>query len=572
MIGTIRKHQQWLWYFIIAAMVIGLVAYFNPTSRYSGGQGVFSSSAPDLGSINGEPITPEQLKAAMREGRLFFRLRSGAWPDPEDRNKQLQSWAEQSLVLQSLMKDYKITATTDAAARFTKEQLFGVPPGQSMPLDMFNDWVQNDLMRKGGLTLDDLDRFARHQAGQEYLISLFGMTGKLITPKEVEFTYRRENEPMVAEVISFPTTNFYSATAPAETDLQEFFTKHEAEYRVPDRLQVNYVVFDPSNYLVKADQLLGTNLDDKIDEYYHRQGADSFKDESGQPLNSTNAEAKIKNQMRMGAAMQVAKKDAYDFLNALAEGHDDTHPYAPSDLAKLAQTKGFTVKTTEPFDRKNGCKDLDLEPKKALDLLFSLQEDAADDPEKSKLYFPFPLTNSASALVVAGLQKRFPSQLQTLAAVRDQVVKDYRDSKAQALAKDAGDKFAGALQAGLMQGKSFDAVCAAQGVKPETLPTFALTTTNVPPGFDKSTFQHLQEMVFTLAVGQSSKFMETPEGGLVAYVKERLPVDAARMEKELPFYLARMREQRQLVAFQEWFTRQLQLRLIPPPGEQNSPG
>jgi hypothetical protein len=44
------------------------------------------------------------------------------------------------------------------------------------------------------------------------------------------------------------------------------------------------------------------------------------------------------------------------------------------------------------------------------------------------------------------------------------------------------------------------------------------------------------------------------------------------MQQELPFYLARMREQRQLVAFQEWFTHQLQLRLIPPPSEQNSPG
>jgi hypothetical protein len=572
MIGTIRRHQQWLWYFIIAAIIVSFVAYFNPSSRFGAGQGSFSSSVPDLGSINGEPITLEQRNAAMREGRLFFRLRTGAWPDPEDRNKQLLSWAQQSLVLQSLLKDYKISATTDAAARFTKEQLFGVPPGQAMPSDILNEWVQNDLMRKGGLTLDDLDRFARHQAAQEYLISLFGMTGKLITPKEVEFTYRRENEPMITEVVSFPTTNFYGATAPAEADLQEFFTKHEAEYRMPDRVQINYIVFEPSNYLVKGDVLMGTNVDDKIDEYYHRQGADAFKDESGQPLTAAAAEAKIKKEMRLSAAMSVAKKEAYDFLNALAEGHDDTHPYAPSDLGKLAQTKGFTVKTTEPFDRKNGSKDLDLAPKKALDALFSLREDAPDDSEKSRLYLPLPLTNSASALVVVGLQKRFPSQLQTLAAVRDQVLKDYRDSKALAQAKDAGEKFAGALQVGLTQGKSFDAVCAAQNVKPETLAPFALTTTNLPPGLDKPSFQQLQETVFALPVGQSSKFIATADGGLVAYVKERLPVDAARMERELPFYLARMREQRQIVAFQEWFSRQVQLRLIPPPGEQNSSG
>jgi hypothetical protein len=570
MIGTIRRHQQWLWWAVIAAMVIGLVAYFNPTSRYGGGAGSFSSSAPDLGSINGEPITPEQLKAAMREGRLFFRLHNGVWPDPEDRTKQVQRWAEQSLVLQSIMKDCKLTATTDAAARFTKEQLFGVPHGQAMPTDVFNEWVQNDLMRKGLLTLDDLDRFARHQAAQQYIISLFGMTGKLITPKEAEFTYRRENEPMAAEVALFPTTNFYGATAATEADLQDFFTKHEAEYRLPDRIQINYVVFEPSNYFVKADQLMGTNVDDKIDEYYRQQGPDAFKDESGQPMTAAAAQARIKKQMRLSAAMQVAKKDAYTFLTTLAEGHDDTHPYAPSDLAKLAQAKGLTVKTTEPFDRKNGCKDLELPPRD-LDILFSLQENAADDPGKTLLYAPSPLTNSTS-IFVAGLQKKFPSQLQTLAAVRDQVLKDYRESKALSLAKDAGEKFAGALQVGLMQGKSFDAVCAAQSVKPETLAPFALTTTNVPAGMDRASFQQLQESAFPLPAGESSKFVATTDGGFVAYVKERLPVDEARMQQELPFYLARMREQRQLVAFQEWFTHQLQLRLIPPPSEQNSPG
>jgi hypothetical protein len=572
MIGTIRRHKNWVWWIVIGATVIGLVSYLSPTSRYGGGQGSSFTSAPDLGSINGEPITPAQLKEAMKEARIFFFFRSGVWPEAEDRTKQLQGWAEQSLVLESLLKDYKITATTEAASRFIKEQLFRVPPGQSLPPDMLNQWMQNELMRKGRLTMEDLDRFARHQAAQEYLISLFGMTGKLITPKEVEFTYRRENEPMVTEVVSFPTTNYYGAATPTEAELQDFFTKHEAEYRLPDRVQINYVLFEPSNYLVKADQLLGTNLDDKIDEYYHQQGPDAFKDESGQAVPAAEAQAKIKKQMRLATAMKVAVKDAYNFLNALAEGHDETHPYAPSDLEKLAQAKGFAVKTTEPFDRKNAGKDLDLEPKKALDFLFALREDAPDDPGKLKLYTPIPLTNSAATLVIAGLQKRFPSQLQPLAAVRDQVLKDCRDAKALALSKDAGEKFAGAVQVGLMQGKSFDAVGAAQNAKAETLPPFALTTTNLPPGLDKASYQQLQEAVYALPAGQSTKFMATPDGGLVAYVKERLPVDQARMERELPFYLARMREQRQFVAFQDWFVRQRQLRLIPPPGELNSPG
>jgi len=570
MIGTIRRHQTWLWGVIIVATIFSFVYYLSPSTRYSGGgQGYRDNSSLNLGSINGEPITPEQLRAAEKEASLFFRLRSGAWPASEDQKKQVRRIAEQSLVIESILKDYKITATTDAAARFTK-QMFGIPPGQSMPAEKLSEWVQTELMAKGNMTLDDFDRFARHQAAQEYLVSLVGMSGKLITSKEAEFFYRRENEPIVTEIASFPTTRYYAATAPTEAELQDFFTKHEAEYRLPDRVQINYVVFDPSNYMAKADQLLGTNADEKVDEYYHQQGAETFKDASGQPLSAADAQARIKKQMRMIAAFGEAKKDARAFVNALSEGRDSTHPYSPSDLEKLAKARGLTVKTTAPFDEKTGCKDLDL-PAKGLHVLFSLREDAPDDTEKSMLYAPSPLAGE-TAVYVAGLNKRIPSQLQTLAAARDLVAGDYREAKAISLAGEAGNKFAGALQAGLMQGKSFDEVCAAEGVKPESLPPFALTTTNLPAGLDKASFQQLQEAVFSLPNGQSSKYIVTTDGGLVAYVKGRLPVDETRMKQEIPSYLARMRQQREYAAFSEWLSRQLQLRFVPPPEEQESAG
>jgi hypothetical protein len=569
MIGTIRRHQKWLWGVIIAATIVSFTAYLSPTSKYGGGIGSSSpSSAPDLGSINGEPVTPGQLQAAEREAAIFFYIRTGAWPNSEEQKKQLVPLAQQSLVLQALMKEYKINATTDAAARFAK-QVFRIPPDQSLPMDKFNEWAQKELMAKGGLTVDDFDRFARHQAGQECLVTLFGMSGQLITPKEAEFFYRRENQPMVTEIVSFPTTNFYGATAPTEAELQDYFTKHQADYRLPDRVQVNYVAFNSSNYTAQADKILGTNVDEKVDSYYHQQGPEAFKDESGQPLSAAEAQAKIKGQMRYIAEMQEARKDANAFLLALSEGHDDAHPYATSDMEKLAKAKGLVVKMTEPFDEKKGCKDLDLPPR-ALHLLFSLREDAPDDAGKSMLYVSSPLIGEKE-VYAAGLQQRIPSQLQTLAAVRDQVLKDYRQSKALTLATEAGDKFASALQEALKQGQSFDALCAAQNVKPQSLPFFALTTTNVPPGLDKPSFQQLQEAVFPLPTGQSSKYIAITDGGLVAYVKERLPVDEARMTEELPYYLARMREQRQTAAFSIWLQRQFQLRWTPPASDLSRP-
>jgi hypothetical protein len=516
------------------------------------------------------PISARLTATQSRRNNCWRPNGRDAWlTTSEEQRKQVERVADQFLFMEVLIKENKINVTTDAAARFTK-QLFGLAPQQPLPLDKFQDFVQNVLVRRGKLTLQDFDRFVRHQAAQQYLVALFGMSGKLITPKEAEFFYRRDNEPMATEIVFFPTANFYGATAPTDAELKDFFTKHQAEYRLPDREQINYVVFTISNYLAQADKVLGTNINDKIDQIYHQQGADTFKDASGQPLSPAAAQAEIKNNMRQMTAAQEAKRDANAFLSELSEGHDAAHPYAPSDLFNLAKAKGLIVKTTEFFDEKTGCKDLDLPPK-ALHVLFSLRENDPDDPEKSLLYAPSPLEGK-TAVYIIGLQKRLPSELQTLAAVRDQVTRDWRQTKALALAKDAGEKFADALQVGATQGKTFDAICAAQNLKPQTPPPFALATTNAPEFMNRDEFRQLQETAYVVPSGQFSKFVPTADGGFVVYVKDRLPVDQAAMQRELPYYLARMREQRQMVAFQEWFNRQMQSRLVLPSSERDSPG
>jgi len=553
---------------IIVATIISFTTYLSPSRRYSG-QHEFTGEA-DLGTVNGEPVTREQFAAAQREGDLFFRLRYNQWPESEQAKKQVEQFAEQRLLLDAELKEYHINVTTEAKARLTK-QLLGLRPDQAMPADRFQDFIVNDLGRKGGLTLEDFDRFVGHQAGQEYLVALFGMSGKLITADEAKFFYRRENEPMVTEMVSFPTTNYYALTAPTEQELEEYYTKHQADYRLPDRVQVNYIEYDASNYLARADKTLGTNLDERIDQIYHQQGPETFKDETGTNVLSPEAAAAvIRKQIRQYTALRIeAKKDANAFLIALAEGHDDDHPYTTSDMEKLAKAKGLVVNTTEPFDEKTGCTNIVVDPR-TLRILFSLRENDPDDKERSLLYAPSPLIGE-NAVYVVGLRRQIPSQLQTLAQVHDKVVADYRRDKALELAKAAGEKFATALQAGAVQGKTFDEVCADEKARPQILTTFSLNTPSIPEFSDKSEYQQLQSTVFNLAAGQCSKFMTTAEGGYVVCVKSRLPVDEEKMRQELPAYLVRMREQRQVAAFEQWFGRQMQLHLVPPASERSTP-
>src|SRR5271170_1357013 len=116
MIGTIRRHQKWLWMVIIAATIISFVYFLSPSSR-NNNQGP-DMSGINLGSINGEPITPDQFKAAEQEARILYRLNSGEWPDSGDKKKDLTQLADQRLMLNAELEEFHITPTPDAGARF----------------------------------------------------------------------------------------------------------------------------------------------------------------------------------------------------------------------------------------------------------------------------------------------------------------------------------------------------------------------------------------------------------------------------------------------------------------------
>ncbi|HWD20577.1 MAG TPA: SurA N-terminal domain-containing protein [Verrucomicrobiae bacterium] len=561
MIGTIRKHQQWLWIAVIGATIYSFVAYFNPSSRYKNGSSG-GGQTYDAGSIFGEPITGDQLLNARNEAKIFYRLNANEWPASEQANQKVEEIAHQFLLVDAELRHNHITVTPEAAARFTK-QIVGLKPDEALTKEMLDQVLAKLLAGANGeVSGGDFVNFVHLSAGQQYLMTIFGMTGQLITPKEAESFYRRENEPMVALLASFPAANYEEKVNPTAQEITDFYNKRQAQYRVPEKLELNYVEFSVSNSMTEGDKemakQLGTNLDQKVDELYVEQDPSAYKDETGtNQLSAPAAKAKIKTQLRETFARNLAHKDAIAFATKLEEGHSEQHPYTTDDLIQLAKKEGLTVKTTAPFDERTGPKEMDL-PAKMLRLVFALRDDDPEDKDKSRLYISSPLVTE-EAVYVIGLKKRTPSRVQPLADVRAQVVEDYRRSRGAELAREAGQKFEDAAKANTTQAKSFDQLCAAQGVKTTALAPFSMATPSIPEIKDRSSFQQLQSVAYTIPTGTISPFVPTSEGGFVVYVKQRQPVDETKMKEMLPTYLARMREQRAVAAWQQWLMHEYQL-------------
>src|SRR5438128_10220974 len=98
MIGTIRKHQTWLWAVIITATIISFVWYFGPSSRLNNER----RGAANFGSINGERITQEDYMNGLREVELqfFFFQSRGNWPTEEAKR---MGWDQQQEIYKLLL-------------------------------------------------------------------------------------------------------------------------------------------------------------------------------------------------------------------------------------------------------------------------------------------------------------------------------------------------------------------------------------------------------------------------------------------------------------------------------------
>jgi len=400
-----------------------------------------------------------------------------------------------------------------------------------------------------GLQTSDLDRFIRHELGIQELISSVGMSGKLVTPQEAQSLYVREHEELSTESVFFDGSNYLAGvSAPAEA-VQQFYTNHQSEYVIPERVQVSYVKFGYSNQLAKAEQEI-TNLTEVVESNVQRLGSNYVR--YGKTLDE--AKAKIRQEILMQRALPEVRKEANAFAGPLFETAN------PPTLEYLAKTNGLTVNVTPSFDISTGPTNLDV-GSEFTRVAFSLSpERPVAEPIVSK-----------DGVYVISFKNRLPREIPTLEKIHSQVVFDYKYNQAVTSARKAGMDLQRALTNGLAQNKSFDAISAEAKVKPISLPPFSISTQSLPEAEDhlplngSRTQMGLKDIAFSTMPGKASGFHETNEGGIIVYVKAKLPLDEAKMKSELPAFISYVRQSRSREAFDAWFRKEAErgLRDIP---------
>jgi len=532
MIGTIRKHQTWLWGIIITATVLSFVVYFSPANRGNGGGG----GTANYGSINGERITSEDFEHARKEVDLqYFFMSGGNWLNSEAEAKKAGFDLEQRIYVRLFLiqkqNQLGIHVSSETAGQFATESLrqFGSPSA----------FVEKALQPRG-LQMADLDRFFRHEIGIQEMISTLGMSGKLVTPQEAQSLYVREHQEVSTEAAFFDASNYLAGVSAPTAAVEQFYTNHQSEYVIPEREQVSYVKFSYSNAMAKAEQEI-TNLTEIVEGQLTQIGTNYLR------FAKTPEEAKVKirEDLLMRRARPEVRKEANAFAGPLFE------PKNAPTIEELAKTKGLTVNVTPPFDIATGPTNLDV-GSEFTRAAFAL---SAERP------VPEPII-SADGVYVISFKNRLPREIPTLEKIHDRVVFDYKYDQALTLARKAGMEMARTLTNSLAQGKTFDAICAEAKVKPVALPPFSISTRSLPEAEDHIPLNGnrmqmgLKDIAFSTLPGKASGFHETNEGGIILYVKAKLPLDEAKMKSELPAFISYVRQSRSREAFDTWFRKE----------------
>jgi parvulin-like peptidyl-prolyl isomerase len=521
MIGTIRKHSKWLWIVIITITIATFI--FWGSASNSGGR----NRNYNFGTIDNEPVTQEAYVSAAKEAWLAFFLNYGA--NPNMKFDEQRGTYDRLFWLKKL-KDYNIHVDDAATFRVAQEFL----QTNNVTLDKLNQAFG------GRADLTDFERFLRHNLGIDQLMSVLGLSSDLITTQEVKALYLQHYQELATEAVFFSATNFESAVvAPSPEALQQFYQQHLAEYHLSERVQVRFVKVDPTNFLADADQQIAkiTNFMALLDAEYLKRGTNYYPH-----LTPAEAKKQMLQEQREIAARGFARKKA----DALADALSGMKPQHPSNIVALAANNGLQVKTTAPFEEQTGPAEQDL----GLNFGRAAFALTPEDPVSEQ-----PVEDG-DAYFILSLEKRLPSEILTLDRIHDRVVADYKRYQALQLARRAARQFAESATNNIAKGKTFDAIAAESKVKAVSVPPISLSTRTLPEVEDHLSTYEFQRIAFGTPVGKVAEPVLTPEGAVVVYVRQLLPIDEAKMKADLPQFYKNVRLARRQEAIGLWLQRE----------------
>jgi hypothetical protein len=540
MIGTLRKHSQWLWGIIITVVIITFVVFFSPDV----GPGTGRAEA-DFGTLYGQPIKREELMQAYTDAKLFFFMNTGQWPTPEQAmmyRYNLDTEARQRLLINYHIREQGIEIGKDALVQNIKDT-FSNPDTGAFNLQQYDAFTKQRLP-VGGVSEAGFERYLKNELGRLQLARIFGLSGKLISSRAADGFYRRENEQALTEFVYLSSSNNLAKVKLDDATLRTYHTNNLTSYRISERAVVHYIYLPYTNHNAEADKELAANTNlTSIMEAYYTTNIFRFKETNGTAMTFAQAQPKIRTEFRDDLATRIGQQKAGELANELFKQDNKA-----ASLIALAAKKGLAVKVTEPFTEFEGPK-LTNAPGNFGRTAFQLTADEALGqmlPGSDGVYF-------------IAFKERLKPEDPPFAQVRAKVVEDYQRSQSIELTLAEGTKLVQAANDALAKGGSFKDAAKALGHVALEVPPFNRSERKIDIVTSRDVgVEEFRDQAFALAAGKVSSFRQASSGGFVVFVRAFQPVAEELVKTELPKFTDSLRDNRANYAYREWLGREIE--------------
>lgn len=474
MLSYMRKHATS--FFIKVALAVIVLSFV-----LWGGFSYQERRENRIASVNGQYILRDDYQKALDRLMEQFRRTTGKAATPEVVSAmKLKERALSLLVNDTLLSQAARSLGLTVDDETLRMTILEYPAFKSN--GRFDERLYRALLNQNRLTPRDFEEGFRMDLTVNRLKGIVDRTSK-VSEAEARLLYDYTHEKRTVYSATFDPKKYEPDKPPGQKALEDYFLAHREAYRVPEKRKIAYVNFAARDFeaKVKAGER-------EIRAFYDSEGSRYMDPKK---VRARHILVRVPAQPTMDD-LEKARTKAAGYLGMIREGADFKEMairYSEGPTAPKGGDLGF-------FSREEVVKPFG-------DLAFSLKPGEVGGPVRS----PFGFHVVKVEEVKEGGLKPFES-------VKKQVREDFVKDEAARMALDAAEEFYDSLAPGTPLGKA----AAEFGHKAKE----AVVILGSPvKGLGEA--HDLVKSVFDMGVGEVSSLFESPEGRVVAELKEIMP-------------------------------------------------
>ncbi len=438
MLDLMRKHaRNWLMKTILGIIIVVFIFYFGSM----GGR----ERAQRIAMVDGKPIVYADFQREYQQLLDSYRQRFGQGLTEEMiKSLNLKQQAVDNLVNQAVVMLKAEEMDVRASDEEVRTAILAYQPFQRN--GVFDQRLYEQMLRANKMTAEEFETVQKKMLISMRVEDLIRSAVR-VSDQEVHDLYRMQNEKINVDYIQVSPKAFTGGIKAAPADLEAFLKAREAQFRVPEQVQVKYLAFLGQEY-APAVQVSDADVAD----YYERNKGQWMK-KAGTIRNSDGTERPAQalqplSEVRERIVAEMTRaRGMYLAADEAKKAHDRI--YQEENFDAYAGQKKLAVRTTGLFR----ITDPPAEFRAIADfgkILTGLQKNEMSRVIQSeKGYYLLVVTDRKAAY------------LPSLKEIEPEVEKQYREEEA----KKAAQKGAEALIARLKKGDSLETVAREQGVK-----------------------------------------------------------------------------------------------------------